>query len=172
MTNRIDELASKTMGKVKQAKAMATGLSGVFRTLAEQHGEVSALLKRAKAADDPEKRSELWRTIRVELLSHERAEMREVYPVLRRYPETRSLAEHHDEEANELESMIMRLDGISTASQEWSDLLSKIADSVVHHASEEENEIFPKAQETIGKPEAESLDSRFLQAKQEVMNQL
>ena len=111
MPNRMEEMASKAMGKAKEGKAAATGLTGVFRTLAEQHGEVSALLKRAKSSDDPARRTELWQKIRVELLSHERAEMREVYPVLREYAETRTLAEHHDREAKELESMISRLDG-------------------------------------------------------------
>jgi len=101
MPNRMEEMASKAMGKAKEGKAAASGLTGVFRTLAKQHGEVSALLKRAKSSDDPEKRAELWQEIRVELLSHERGEMREVYPVLRKYPEIRPLAEHHDREAVE-----------------------------------------------------------------------
>ncbi|HKB80275.1 MAG TPA: hemerythrin domain-containing protein [Thermoanaerobaculia bacterium] len=172
MPNRMEEMASKAMGKAKEGKAAATGLTGVFRTLAEQHGEVSALLKRAKSSDDPARRTELWQKIRVELLSHERAEMREVYPVLREYAETRTLAEHHDREAKELESMISRLDGTDTHSDAWSDLLSKIADAVQHHATEEETEIFPTAQDTIGKPEAEKLDSKFLAAKQQITSQL
>jgi hemerythrin superfamily protein len=172
MTNRIEEAAAKTMGLAKEAKAVATGLRGVFRVLAEQHGEVSALLKRAKSSTDAEKRSELWAKIRVELLSHERGEMQEVYPVLRKYAETKPLAEHHNDEAKELESMITRLDAMSSGSDEWAELLSKIADTVQHHALEEENEIFPKAQNVIGKPEAERLESRFLEAKQRIMKEL
>ncbi|MGA7616709.1 MAG: hemerythrin domain-containing protein [Thermoanaerobaculia bacterium] len=170
--NRIDEMASNAMGKAKEMKDAATGLKGVFRTLAEQHGEVSALLKRARSTDDAEKRAELWRKIRVELLSHERGEMREVYPVLREHAETRSLADHHDREAKELESMISRLDAMSTGSDEWEDLFSEIADTVQHHAREEENEFFPKAQETIGKAEAERLEARFMQTKKRIVSQL
>ncbi|HLJ74876.1 MAG TPA: hemerythrin domain-containing protein [Thermoanaerobaculia bacterium] len=172
MPNRIEETASTAMGLTNEGKAALSGLSGVFRTLAKQHGEVSALLKRAESSKDASKRAELWKTIRVELLSHERAEMREIYPVLRQYPETRTLAEHHDREAKDLESMIKQLDGTDTASTAWSALLEKITDSVQHHAKEEENEIFPIAQKTIGKPEAERLDSRFVQTKQEIMNEL
>ncbi|HUJ14383.1 MAG TPA: hemerythrin domain-containing protein [Thermoanaerobaculia bacterium] len=172
MPNRMEEMASKAMGMAKEGKAAITGLTGVFRTLAEQHGEVTALLMRAKSATDPAKRAELWRKIRVELLSHERAEMREVYPVLRGHEETRELAEHHDREAKELESMISRLDATDTNSDTWSNLLAEIADTVRHHAREEENEIFPKAQDAIGKAEAKELDARFLRAKTQIMEQL
>ncbi len=172
MPNRMEEMASKGMGKMKEAKAAVTGLKGVFRTLAEQHGEVSALLERGKTTGDPAKRTELWQKIRRELLSHERAEMREVYPVLRKYPETKTLADHHDQEAKEAESMILRLDGIQTDSNEWPVLFGKLADAVLHHAKEEESEIFPEAQDVIGSTEAEKLDSRFKEAQADIKKQL
>lgn len=104
MPNRMDSMLSHGMGKAKAVKARLTGLVGVFNTLAEQHGEVMALLERAKTSD--EKFTHLWPTIKRELISHEKAEVREVYPYLRTYPETRALADHHDTEANELESLI------------------------------------------------------------------
>lgn len=77
MPNRMDSMISKGAGMVKAVKARLEGLVGVFKTLAEQHGEVAALLKRLQHS--PDKRSELWPEIRRELLSHERAELREVY---------------------------------------------------------------------------------------------
>src|SRR3954470_6443269 len=43
-----------------------------------------------------ENRAALWPTIRIMLLSHERGEVHEVYPVLRSYPELAALADHHD----------------------------------------------------------------------------
>src|SRR5688572_20695081 len=102
MPNRMDSMLSHGMGKMKAMKARLSGLVGVFKTLAEQHGEVKVLLDRAKSSN--EKFVELWPTLRTELLSHERAEMRELYPLLRAYPETMLLANHHDAEAGELES--------------------------------------------------------------------
>lgn len=172
MPNRMEELASEGMGKLKDAKAAMTGLKGVFRTLAEQHGQVSALLERGKTTEDPGKRRDLWKQVRTELLSHERAEMREVYPVLRKYPETAPLADHHDQEAKEAESMILRLDGIKTDSSEWGTLFGKLADAVLHHAKEEESDIFPKAQAVIGTTEAERLDSAFKETQQQIKKQL
>ena len=164
MPNRMDSMISKGAGMVKAVKARLEGLVGVFKTLAEQHGEVAALLKRLQHS--PDKRSELWPEIRRELLSHERAELREVYPVLRQYGETRVLAEHHDQEASELESLIQRLDLITT--DDWRPLFDQLVETVLHHANEEEEKIFPNAQDAIGHDAARELEQRFLSAKKQI----
>ncbi len=166
MPNRIDSMLSHGMGKVKAVKARLSGLVGVFKTLAEQHGEVTVLLERAKTSD--EKFTELWPTIRRELLSHEKAEMREVYSVLRARDATRQLAEHHDAEAAKLEQLIARVDELPVPSPARHDVFQHLIDAVIEHAREEETDIFPKAQEAIGKSQAEALDAKFLSAKRQI----
>jgi hemerythrin superfamily protein len=133
----------------------------VFKTLAEQHAEVKVLLKRLQ--DKPEKKPELWPEIRRELLSHERGELREVYPVLRRHVQTRALAEHHDQEAADMETLIEKLDMAQPV--DWPMLYDQLVDAVIHHAEEEEKEIFPKAQQAIGSDAARDIEARFLAAK-------
>jgi len=123
------------------------------------------MLKRLQSK--PEKKAELWPEIRRELLSHERGEIREVYPVLRQHVQTRALAEHHDQEAAEMERLIEQLD--TATADDWRRLFDQLADTVIHHANEEENEIFPKAQEAIGDQAAKELEARFLSAKQQLM---
>ena len=166
MPNRIDSMLSHGMGKVKAVKARLSGLVGVFKTLAEQHGEVTALLERARTSD--EKFTELWPTNRRELLSHEKAEMREVYPVLRARDATRQLAEHHDAEAAKLEQLIANVDELAVASPARRELFQQLIDTVMEHAREEETDIFPKAQEAIGKSQAEALNAKFLGAKRQI----
>ena len=78
MPNRMDHAIAKTKGTVKAVKARFEGLTGVFATLAKQHGEAGSLLHAVVA--DRSKREELWPQIRTALLSHERAEMRVIYP--------------------------------------------------------------------------------------------
>jgi len=165
MPNRLDSMLSKGAGMVKGVKARLEGLTGVFKTLAEQHGEVTAMLKRLQSK--PEKKAELWPEIRRELLSHERGEVREVYPVLRQHVQTRALAEHHDQEAAEMERLIERLD--TATADDWRSLFDQLTDAVIHHANEEENNIFPKAQEAIGDKAAKELEPRFLAAQKQVM---
>lgn len=166
--NRMDSMLSHGLGKMKRAKARLTGLVGVFRTLAEQHGEITVLLERAKSSDD--RFAELWPTIRRELLSHERAEVQELYPLLRAHPEVRGLADHHDTEAAELEQMIANVQELAIGSTGRRELYKQLVDTVLHHAREEEHEIFPKAQEVIGKNMAEALEPQFLQCKHRLMD--
>ena len=172
MPNRVEEAVSKGMGMAKGAKATVMGLTGVFKTLAEQHGEVTALLMRAGVSNDPEKRAELWAKIRVELLSHEGAETTVVYTELRRHAETLALAEHHDDEVDELEALIARVDAADTRSDAWKKAFTKLADTVRHHAKEEENEMFPKAQKVIGRERAHDLDEQLTPVKNRLVREV
>ena len=164
----MEKAASKGMGRVKSVKAALTGLRGVFRTLAEQHGELTTLLERAKTASDPEKRSDLWTTIREELLSHERAEANEIFPILRSMPATKQLADRHDGEVREIEELVRRIDGTDFATGTWSDLVGDLADMVEHHVKEEENETFPRAQDALGRERTRSLEEPFLAEKERI----
>src|SRR4051812_14353562 len=97
MPNPMDQVISKGAGLANEIKARLDGLVGVFNTLAGQHGEAGALLKRAQGEMD--KRVELWPMIRAALRAHEQGELREVYPVLGTYPQLQALVTRHDAEA-------------------------------------------------------------------------
>jgi hemerythrin superfamily protein len=170
MPNKMDSVIAKGTGKVKGIKARLEGLGGVFKTLSQQHGEASALIDRIKR--DAKVRAELWPTLRKELVSHERAEIREVYPELREHAETSALADHHDEEAGELDKLIQKLSSLDLASEQWGRLFEKLENMVVYHASEEEKEIFPKAQGVIGDEMTEKLDERFLATQKRIKESL
>ncbi|MFT3698561.1 MAG: hemerythrin domain-containing protein [Kofleriaceae bacterium] len=161
MSNRIDQAIAKTKGAAKGVKARVEGLTGIFATLAKQHGEAGALLDDIKR--DASKRRELWPKVRVALLTHERAEMRVLYPELRMHDQLRALANSHDAEAAELERMIHDLDETPLSSDTWGNLFERLADTVVRHAGEEERDIFPLAQRVLGKPRAKELGPKFEQ---------
>lgn len=169
MANRMDDVVSHGMGKVKAVKARFEGLIGVFNTLAEQHGEVAALFKRIQ--DKPERRGELWPKIRAELISHEQSEIRELYPVLRQFPETAALADQHDAEAREMAATIHRLDELDLHDEAWDVLFDELVANVLHHATqEEERDIFPRAQQVLGEERALELDAKVVATKQQIMN--
>lgn len=166
MPSSMDTMIAKGTGVVKSMEARLNGLVGVFRTLAEQHGEVSALMKRVK--NDTDKRADLWPKIRLELVSHEKGELREVYPVLRDLPETRALADRHEAEATELSTLIDRINATPIASEEWGRFFSQLVDMVENHADEEEQTIFPEAQKAIGAARARELEPKFLATKKQI----
>jgi hemerythrin HHE cation binding domain-containing protein len=165
MPNSLEEAASKTMGTIKVVKATVKGLSGVFKRLMQEHGEVSTLMKRVSLSSDESVRRELYPTIRKELLSHEKGELSAVYPVLSQHTETLEIAEEHAREASELDAAIKVLDTLDFSGAEWAPAFEHLFMLVKRHVDEEESKFFPKAQETIGEQEAKALESRYEAAK-------
>lgn len=163
MSIRMDSIISKGAGMVKGVKARLEGLVGVFMTLSEQHAEAKVLLKRLQ--DNPDRKGELWPEIRRALLSHERGEMRDVYPLLREHAETRALAEHHDEEAGDLERLIGKIDA---ADGDWRAIFDQLVTAVMQHAEEEERNIFPKAQKVLGDKQVKALTDRYLETQKQL----
>jgi hemerythrin superfamily protein len=166
MPSSLEKVASKTMGTVKGAKASLKGLSGVFKRLMQEHGEVSAMMKRVDSSSDEQLRRALYPTIRRELLSHEQAEIKAVYPVLGQYSATSEFAELHAHEASELDAAIEALDALDLAGEEWKPAFEHLFGLVKRHVEEEEGEFFPKAQETIGDAQAQALEGRYEAAKE------
>jgi hemerythrin superfamily protein len=170
MPNRMDSILSKGAGVVKGLEARLHGLVGVFKTLSEQHGEAGALLKRVQG--DPDKRSELWPKIRQTLVSHEKAELAEVYPVLREYPELRPLADRHEAEAGQLSTLIERIQATAMSTGTWTQLFEQLCDLVTQHVNEEQNQIFPRAQDVIGAARAEQIGPMFLATQKQIAGSL
>jgi hemerythrin superfamily protein len=142
-------------------------LTGVFLTLSEEHAAIATLLERLEAA--PELRAELWPTIRIELLSHERGEVREVFPVIRANEETRAIADLHDFEAKEMEDLVTELEMTAMDTPEWMELFEDLANEVLTHARAEENDLFPRAQQVLGRDVADALNAGFLRAKRQLL---
>jgi len=167
MPNPIEKMAAKGAAKAAAVGARAKGLTGVFNKLAEQHEEAAVLLKRVESVDDPKKRQDLWQTIRRELLSHERAELNVVYPALKQDASVSDIPRHHNEEVPELEAAIREVDAAGFDSPSWSQLIGRLRGMVEHHAAEEENEFFPRAEEALGKKASAELEGEFMAAKEQ-----
>jgi len=166
MANPLDQIVSKGAGLAHEIKARMDGLVGVFKALAEQHGEAGALLKRAKA--DERKRVELWPTIRAALKAHEQAELREVYPVLREYPELRAFADRHETQASQLSQTIDQMSALDPRSSQFAALLDTLIGLVEAHVALEEEQIFPRSQEVIGDARAKDLEPNFVATAKQV----
>jgi hemerythrin superfamily protein len=159
MPHRFDAMLSQARARLKSIKARLMGLTGVFKTLTEQHGEVIALLHRARTSDD--KFRELWPEIKRQLRAHEHAEVRDLYPLLREHEATREYARHHDGEAADLDLLIAQIDELGSGTVEREAAYGRLIEMVRHHAREEENEVFPKAQDAIGRARAAAIDAKL-----------
>jgi hypothetical protein len=159
------------MGAMKAGKATIEGLTGIFRTLAKEHGEVSALLLRVKSSDDANVRAELFPKIRAELLSHEQGEMTVLYPAYRTSPGLEIIADKHDQEAGQLQKMIASVVECDYQAPEWASRFDALVDLVQRHVAEEENEFFPKGQELLA-DRTSQLDDEFKNVKSAALTSL
>jgi len=166
MPNPIQNAVAKVAGKTAGIEARLKGLKGVFAKLAEQHHEAGALLSSAESATDHTTRRELWQEIRKALMSHEQAELLEVYPVLEGYDATREIARRHADHAGELEGLIRQVDAIGAQSDAWRPALERLIAKVKEHVEKEEQDFFPRAQEALGDDAAKQLETPFLRAQE------
>jgi hypothetical protein len=167
--HRTEKAASTVMGAAKAAKATLENVSGVFKQLMREHGEVTALLLRVKTTSDADVRRELFPKIRQELLSHEKGELAVVYPAFRAHEDLAAYAEMHEREAGALERKIQRLTGIAYDDPAWGPVFTDLVDAVSHHVKEEESEYFPFASRILGKKVTEALTSEYKATKNAVM---
>lgn len=170
--NPIEKAAAKMIGKTAGVDARFKGLKGVFAKLAEQHHEAAALLSSAEKATDDTKRSELWRRIRKELLSHEQAELLEIYTVLEGYAATRDIAYAHAERASELEDLVDHVDALGVQSDAWRPAVQRLIVKLNAHVAEEEERTFPRAQQALGEERVKKLEQPFLRTQARVKDQL
>lgn len=165
MPNRTEPMNTKTAAKARPGAARPDGLVGVFAILADQHTQVAQLL--AQLQQEPATRPILWPAVRREMVSHEHSEVRELYPVLRQFDALRAFADHHDEEARELDALICRLDKLHPSSELWGEVLDVLVTTLLHHAKEEEEQkMFPAAQQAIGEARALELGVKVLAVKE------
>ena len=164
MANTLDTIVSKTRGVASGVKARLDGYVGIFAEIVEDHAAVRSLVERVQR--DADKRAGLWPKIKTELLAHERAELRELYPVLAQHDATRMWADHHEVEASKLEEKIERLDATPFDEEIWGELFDELARALEHHVREEEDEILPIALAVIGPDKARDLGTAFTATKQ------
>ncbi|HEY0189791.1 MAG TPA: hemerythrin domain-containing protein [Kofleriaceae bacterium] len=137
----------------------------MFATLADQHAQAAQMFEQIQS--HPLRRAVLWPELRRLLVSHEHAEVRELYPVLRQYGQTFALANDHDAEACQLDALIGRLDTLPIDSAPWGAVFDQLVVTVLHHAKEvEEQQIFPVAQQVLGEARALELDAKLAMAQQ------
>jgi hypothetical protein len=148
------------------------GLTGVFKRLVEQHKQIAALLRRAEAAQTAAERQAIWSDTRRQLLSHDRAEVLEVYAALEGFDATRAIVERHSLQAEELESAVNEVDAVDYDSERWLPRLCDVVALVEDHVQDEETDFFPRAQKVLGEQESLELDERFMGAQREVLDTL
>jgi hemerythrin superfamily protein len=117
----------------------------VVDELTADHREATALLDEILTTTDPQARRDMADTVITELVRHSVAEEMYVYPVMRdEVPGGAEEVEHDIEEHKELERTMKQLESCDAADARFVELVRELRGLLHHHATDEENDQFPK----------------------------
>lgn len=120
-----------------------------------------------ETSGETEERKELWETLKKELEVHAVAEERHFYLKLIDTDEMQEDARHGIAEHHELDEMIAELDEIDMSAPHWLVNMKKLADKVLHHLEDEEEDFFKKAKHVYSQEQEEKLADEYEQTMDE-----
>lgn len=158
---------------VARAKAPTTHAQpDAVSLLRADHKKIRQLLTDLKSAEKPAQRQRLLAHVKQELEVHTKIEEEIFYPAFRAAAQTKkdeqlfheATAEHH---AAEL--MLQEVGSAAAATEEFPGRAKVLKEVVVHHAGEEETDMFSRARELIGAAELRTLGQQMAERKRALL---
>ena len=120
---------------------------------------------------DSEDRRHLFKRLKQELTIHADAEERHFYVPLIEIDRTQDDARHGIAEHHEIEELVEQVEEAEFDSSGWLKHAKNLADKVLHHLEEEEQDYFPKANEVLSDEQAEEMGDQYLNAMNDARKQ-
>ena len=139
--------------------------AAIFSKLKADHDRHRDLLARIDAAEADEERHSLFEAFRIEVTAHAAAEEETLYATMLADPDLRHDAQHSVSEHKEVDDLLEKMEGLDAASPEWTETFGKMRHRYLHHIDEEEEDMFPAAEEGIEDPLLARLGERFAERK-------
>lgn len=125
-------------------------MATIFEDLRADHDRHRALLSAiADAAGDRSERARLFEAFRVEVSGHAAAEEQSLYATMMMNPETQEEARHSVAEHKEINDMLTDLYALEVDTLAWRQKFAVMRTRYDHHISEEEEEMFPAADQQM-----------------------
>lgn len=167
----MSEFTAQARGALKQVTTLLKGQTGIYATLAKEHEEVTSLIEQAISTKSSEERQRLLEKIRVELLSHTRAEEKTLYDALSEFEETETQTDESMSDHEQIEEMLREaLSAPDMKSQ--TEAIEVLREAIEYHIQEEENDLFLRAVEVLPTDHESHLDKQFKLLKQEERRRL
>jgi hemerythrin-like domain-containing protein len=127
-----------------------------FNLLKTDHQKVAELFDKLEAASGKAK-LDVFKQIKTELELHTHIEEKFFYPALEKPKQTHDLALEAYEEHDVVKKLLTQMSRARTANDEWEAQAKVLRENVEHHVDEEENELFPKAEQVLSDEDIEML---------------
>jgi hemerythrin superfamily protein len=143
--------------------------------LKADHKKVRALLETLDKTDAPARRTKLLSQIEVEVKAHARVEEEIFYPAFRRKAEDSDQVQMFFEAKEEhglVDIILPKAKASDPAGEEFGARAKVLLDLIVHHAKEEEKEMFKAARELFDRDELKALGDQMQRRKRELMREM
>ena len=143
--------------------------------LKEDHREALELLDRLENLEDELDQddegvevlpTELFNQLKSALTLHTRLEEQVFYPAMREFDETREQIGEALEEHQAVDQILDEMSDLSPGDEEFIDKLEELKENLEHHIEEEEDDLFPKAEELCTKKRLDEMGRQMQQMKQ------
>jgi len=139
----------------------------IIEMLKQDHQEASAMMDQIESADAGDASvMATFNQLKEALTLHTQIEETIFYPALRNNDETQDQIEESFEEHQEVKDLLSEMSGMQAGNDEFMSLMGDLRDAVEHHVEEEENELFPQAQQILGDSRLQEMGQQMMQMKQ------
>lgn len=134
----------------------------IFARLKADHDRHRKLLDQIDQTkgDSPE-REKLFEAFRIEVTAHAASEEMSLYATMLGKPDLRDEAQHSVAEHKEIDDMLTELYEMDFGSTGWLTRFRTMKDRYLHHIEEEEEEMFPEAEEGLSEAKKKELAAIF-----------
>jgi hypothetical protein len=134
----------------------------IFDRLKADHDRHRDLLDRIDATQgDSDEREQLFEAFRVEVTAHAASEEMSLYATMLGKPDLRDEAQHSVAEHKEIDDMLTELYEMDFGSTGWLTRFRTMKHRYLHHIDEEEEEMFPEAEEGLSAAKKKELIAIF-----------
>jgi len=111
-------------------------------------------------------RTELFDTLKAEMMIHERIEEEIFYPALKEHPRAKEIVLEGFEEHHVVDEIMGELEATDVTDETWGAKFKVMKENIEHHIEEEEGEMFKQARAVFDADELEQLGARMMELKQ------
>lgn len=143
-----------------------------FQLLRNDHQKAMQVFQKLMSTTEISNRDLLFAELKQELEVHTEIEEQIFYPALQSARETAGLVKESLHEHDTVKQLLRDLDVMDHDSPQWTASLDTLKENVEHHVHEEEEEMFPKAQEVLSMDTLEELGNRMQRKKKDLMKRV
>lgn len=134
----------------------------IFKRLKADHEKHRALLAKIdQTQGDSPDRAELFETFRIDVTAHAASEEMSLYATMLADPDLRDEAQHSVAEHKEIEDYLTELYEMDFASSDWLTRFRTMKDRYLHHIDEEEEDMFPAADDELSAATKKDIAATF-----------